>query len=198
LSKKEEQSEATRIALIGAAKKLFAARGYGGVSMEEVVRNAGVTRGALYHHYSGKKDLFQAVYETVEREVTEAIATDALQGHSPWEMSQIGWRSFLDRCRDDSVSRIVLLDAPSVLGVEAFRAVADQYGGALVRANIQALIEAGELEQQPVEPLARILTGALIEGAISIAQSNEPETTRDQMSAAIERLMEGMRVSRSA
>ena len=92
--------------------------------------------------------------------------------------------------------RIVLLDAPSVLGSEQWREIADRYGGALVRANLQALIEAGEIEPQPVEPLGRILMGALIEAAIAIAEADDPDAATVEMAAAIERVIGGLRVKR--
>ncbi len=192
-TKKEQQAEATRAKLIATARQLFAERGYGAVGTEQIVRDAGLTRGALYHHFQGKQQLFEAVYEQLEQEVTEQVARAALSGGDIWEAFEIGWRSFLGACRDPAVRRIVLLDAPAVLGVKRFREIADRYGGALVRANIEALVEAGELEPQPVEPLSRILTGALTESAISIAESDDPEATSAEMAAAIGRLMSGMR-----
>ena len=192
-TKKERRAEATRAKLIATARELFAERGYGAVGTEQIVRDAGLTRGALYHHFQGKQELFEAVYEQLEQQVTEQVSRAALSGGDIWEASEIGWRSFLDACRDPAVRRIVLLDAPAVLGVKRFREIADLYGGALVRANIEALVEAGELEPQPVEPLSRILTGALTESAISIAESDDPEATSAEMAAAIGRLMSGMR-----
>lgn len=193
LTKKQEQAETTRAGLIAVARELFAEQGYAGTSLEQIVGRAGVTRGALYHHFDGKRELFAAVYEQVESETTQRVAEAALAGSDVWQASQIGWRSFLDVCRDPAVRRIVLIDAPSVLGSEQWREIADRYGGALVRANLQALIDAGEIEQQPVAPLGRILMGALIEGAIAIAESDDPDAAADQMGAAVERVMAGMR-----
>ncbi|MGB2693667.1 MAG: helix-turn-helix domain-containing protein [Dehalococcoidia bacterium] len=193
-NRKAGQAEATRVALMAAAREMFAERGYSGVSAEEIVARAGVTRGALYHHFEGKKGLFAAVYEEIERETVERIAARALEGADIWDASQIGWRAFLDECRDPAVSRIALLDAPSVLGLEHWREIADRYGGAMVRANLEALMDAGEIERQPVVPAARILTGALIEGAIAVAEAPDPDAAIERMSGAVERLFAGLRL----
>ena len=116
---KAEQSEATRAALIAAAHSLFAERGYAAVGTEEIVRAAGLTRGALYHHFAGKLELFQAVYEDVERRLVEQIAASAMPGAGdPLQALHAGAQAFLDACEDPAVQRIALLDAPSVLGWE--------------------------------------------------------------------------------
>jgi AcrR family transcriptional regulator len=195
-TKKQEQAETTRGELVSVARALFAEQGYGGTSLEQIVGRVGVTRGALYHHFAGKRELFAAVYEQVEAETTQQTAEAALAGSDVWQASQIGWRSFIDACRKPDVRRIVLLDAQSVLGSERYREIADRHGGALVRANLQALIDAGEIEPQPVEPLARILTGALIEAGIAIAEADDPDAATSEMSAAIERLIGGLRSKR--
>src|SRR2546421_10951846 len=106
---KAEQSEATRGALVAAARELFAERGYAAVGTEEIVRAAGVTRGALYHHFSGKKQLFQAVYEDVEQKLVERIAESAISSASdPLQALHAGAQAFLDACEDPAVQRIAL------------------------------------------------------------------------------------------
>ena len=116
-----------------AARKLFAKRGYADVGTEEIVRRAGVTRGALYHHFSGKEDLFRAVAEQVEEEMTRKSAEAALAHQDPWEQQRAASEAFLDACLDPAVQRIILLDAPSVLGPKAWREIAAKYGLALVQ-----------------------------------------------------------------
>ena len=113
---KAQQSEATRAELVGAARRLFAEHGYGGVGTEEIVRAAGVTRGALYHHFAGKKDLFRAVYEDIERELVEQIAAVAVSAGDPVSALRAGAQAWLDACEEPDVQQIALLDAPSVLG----------------------------------------------------------------------------------
>src|ERR1700751_2752847 len=117
-SRKAEQSLQTSAALIAAARQLFAQRGYADVGTEEIVRAAGVTRGALYHHFAGKRDLFEAVYERIEVELAERIAATALQDNpaSPREAMGAGTEMFLAASAEPETQRIVLLDGPSVLG----------------------------------------------------------------------------------
>jgi AcrR family transcriptional regulator len=189
-----ERSEATRKALVAVARKLFAKRGFADVGTEEIVRRAGVTRGALYHHFSGKEDLFRAVAEQVEEEMTRKSAEAALAHDDPWEQQRAGWEAFLDACLDPAVQRIILLDAPSVLGPKVWREIASRYGLALVQFGIQSLIDAGLIAKQPVDPLAHLVIGALSEAAVVIAQAEDTTATRAEMGAALERLMTGLRV----
>jgi len=188
-----ERSEATRKALVDIGRKLFAKRGYADVGTEEIVRRAGVTRGALYHHFSGKEDLFRAVAEQVEEEMTRKSAEAALAHQDPWEQQRAGWEAFLDACLDPAVQRIILLDAPSVLGPKAWREIASKYGLALVQFGLLSLMEAGLIEEQPVDPLAHLVIGALSEAAVVIAQAEDTEAARTEMGAALERLMVGLR-----
>ena len=189
-----ERSVATRKALVDVARRLFAKRGYADVGTEEIVRRAGVTRGALYHHFSGKEDLFRAVAEQVEEEMTRKSAEAALAHQDPWEQQRAGWDAFLDACLDPAVQRIILLDAPSVLGPKAWREIASKYGLALVQFGIQSLIDAGLIAKQPVDPLAHLVIGALSEAAVVIAQAEDTEAARTEMGAALERLMTGLRI----
>jgi AcrR family transcriptional regulator len=188
-----ERSEATRKALVDVGRKLFAKRGYADVGTEEIVRRAGVTRGALYHHFSGKEDLFRAVAEQVEEEMTRKSAEAALAHQDPWEQQRAGWEAFLDACLDPAVQRIILLDAPSVLGPKAWREIASKYGLALVQFGLGSLMEAGLIDEQPIDPLAHLVIGALSEAAVVIAQAEDTEAARAEMGTALERLMVGLR-----
>src|SRR5277367_940157 len=153
-SKHSLRSEATREKLIVAARRLFAERGYASVGTEEIVQAAGVTRGALYHQYRDKADLFAAVAETVEAEVTQRIAEGALAaGADPIAALRAGGRMFLEVCAEPEVERILLLDAPSVLGWQTWRELGMRYGLGLVQGTLQAAIEAGAIDPLPVKPL---------------------------------------------
>jgi len=188
------RSEATRAALVAAARSLFAARGYARVGTEEIVRLAGVTRGALYHHFSDKRELFEAVYERVEAELAERIATGALEANasSPLEAMQAGAEMFLAACTEPEAQRIVLLDGPSVLGWDRWREIAAEHGLGLIEATLQAAIDAGAIERQPVGPLAHVLMGALDEAAMLVARAEDPEATRREVTRTIERLLGGL------
>jgi AcrR family transcriptional regulator len=188
---KADRSQATRAALIATARELFAARGYAAVGTEEIVRAAGVTRGALYHHFDGKLELFAAVYEQVEAELVQSIAAAVdVPGATPLQVLQTGAQAFLDACESDpAVQRIALLDAPSVLGWERWREIGLRYGLGLVRGTIEAAVEAGEVEPQPAEPLAHLMLGAIDEGALLIARANDGGETRRQVGASLEKVL---------
>src|SRR5437870_4859596 len=191
---KAEQAEATRGALIAAARALFAERGYAAVGTEEIVRAAGVTRGALYHHFAGKQELFQTVYESVEQQLVEQIAASAVAGASdPLEALRAGAQAFLDACEDPAVQRVALVDAPSVLGWEQWREIGLHYGLGLVQATLQAAIDAGQIDPQSVGPLAHLLLGAIDEGAMLIARADDDGATREQVGASVERFLEALR-----
>jgi AcrR family transcriptional regulator len=188
----EERSEKTRAALTSAARRLFADRGYAGVGTEEIVRAAGVTRGALYHHFSGKPDLLEAVYEQIEGEITQKIATGALAGSDPLEALHAGSEMFLDVCLEPEVQRIVLLDAPAVLGWERWREIAADHGLGLIEAALGAAMEAGQIARQPLRPLAHVLMGALDEAAMLVARADDTEAARAEVGATLASLLEGL------
>ena len=188
----EERSEATRATLIAAARRLFAERGYAGVGTEEIVRAAGVTRGALYHHFAGKPELLEAVYREVEAEITRKIAAGALGGSDPLEALRAGSEMFLDACLEPEVQRIVLLDAPAVLGWERWREIAADHGLGLIEAALAAAMDAGRIARQPVRPLAHVLMGALDEAAMLVARAEDTEAARAEVGATLESLLEGL------
>jgi AcrR family transcriptional regulator len=188
--KQAARSEATRAALIAAGRRLFGDRGYAAVGTEEVVREAGVTRGALYHQFRDKTDLFDAVVTVVEADVTRQVVEGALsRATDPVEALRTGARVFLDACAQPEVERILLLDAPGVLGWARWREIGEQHGLGVIMAALQAVIEAGALPAQPVRPLAHLLLGALDEAALVVARAPDREAARQEMLAALERLL---------
>jgi AcrR family transcriptional regulator len=189
-----ERAEGTRALLIDVARRLFGERGYVSVSTEEIVRTAEVTRGALYHHFNGKKELFKAVYEEIERKNVERIAAVAATESDPWRQQLAAVGAFLDACQEPYVQQIALIDAPSVLGWEEWHEVEERYGLGLVQAGLQLLIQANVIEEQPVEPLAHLILGALTEAGMVIAQADDPDRARKEVGEAVERLLEGLRI----
>ncbi len=189
-----ERSEATRGALIAAARPLFGARGYADVGTEEIVRAAGVTRGALYHHFDGKRELFAAVYEQIEAELAERIAAGALQANasSPLEAMRAGTEMFLVASTEPETQRIVLLDGPAVLGWDRWREIAAVHGLGLIEATLAAAIEAGAIDPQPVKPLAHVLMGALDEAAMLVARAEDPEAMKAEVAATLGALLDGL------
>jgi AcrR family transcriptional regulator len=189
-----ERSESTRAALIKAARTLFAERGYADVGTEEIVKVAGVTRGALYHHFAGKRELFEAVYEKLEAELAERIAEGALKANAeaPMEALRAGVRMALEASTEPEVQRIALLDGPSVLGWDRWREIAAEYGLGMVEAVLGAAIEAGEIPAQPPRPLAHVLMGALDEAAMLIARAEDPEGMREDVGRTFEFLLNSL------
>jgi len=190
-----ERSQSTRAALVNAARPLFAERGYATVGTEEIVRAAGVTRGALYHHFDGKIELFAAVYEAIEEQLAERIAKGALEANaaSPLEAMRVGLEMFLQACTEPEVQQIALLDGPSVLGWDRWREIGAAHGLGLIEASLQAAIDAGALEAQPVKTLAHILMGGLDEGAMLIVRSEDPDSAREEVSRTFELLLDALR-----
>jgi AcrR family transcriptional regulator len=194
-SKREQRSDATRAALISAARTLFAEHGYAAVATEEIVGRAEVTRGALYHHFRDKQELFRVVHEGVEEEMVASIARDMQDAATadPYELLVVGVRSFLDACTDPSFAQIALLDAPTVLGWEAWREIDARHGLGLVTAGLQGAMDAGALRRQDVRPLAHLFLGALGEAAMVIAHAADPVAERAGVELAALSLLEGLR-----
>jgi AcrR family transcriptional regulator len=190
------RAEATRAGLVATARRLFAERGYAGVGTEEVVRHANVTRGALYHHFHDKRDLFRAVHEQVESELVASIARELEGIADPRELLQVGVRSFLDACMDPEVIRIALVDAPAVLGWEEWREIDARYGLGLITGGLRIAMDAGLVEERPVEPLAHLLLGAMGEAALLIANAEDPRAARLEVEEPLLALVEGLTVSR--
>jgi AcrR family transcriptional regulator len=193
-TKQDLRSEATRQRLTAAARSLFAERGYAGVGTEQIVQAAGVTRGALYHQFRDKADLFAAAAETIHAEIAERITAGARADGpvEPMIALHAGVRRFLEVCADPAVERILFLDAPAVLGWQAWRDMADRYGLGLLQQGIKAGIDAGAITPQPVVPLAHALLGAVAECAIYIARAEDPEAARRECTAVLQQLLDGL------
>jgi AcrR family transcriptional regulator len=191
--RREAEARATREALIDAAQQLFTQRGYSAVGTEEIVARAKVTRGALYHHFEDKRDLFRAVFERVEEQLVEGIAAKMKAADDPWDLMMAGMRAFLDACESPSVKQISLTDAPAVLGWEEWREVDNRHGLGLTRAALQSAVDAGALRPITVEPMAHLLVAALSEAAFVIAHSERPRRARGEVEEALVQLVEGMR-----
>ncbi|GAA4690069.1 TetR/AcrR family transcriptional regulator [Nocardioides conyzicola] len=190
------RSAATRAALVTAARPLFAERGYAGVGTDEIARAAGVSRGALYHQFAGKEELFAAVYEQVEAELTAEIDVafaDAFDA-GPMVAVQAGIDAWLRASMNPEVQRIVLIEAPAALGWERWREIGRRYAVGLVEGAVSGLISAGVFEPQPVTPLAHLLVGALEEGTLYAARAEDREQALREVGAALLRLFEGLAV----
>ena len=192
-SRKAEQSEATRAALVAAARELFATKGFTETSTEEIVQRAQVTRGALYHHYRDKEDLFRAVFEEIETEMARRTMKAALKGSSPLERIQLGFADYLDACLEPAVQRIVLIEGPSVLGWDQWHEIDVCLLFAPVETGLKEAMAASEIDDQPADALAHLLFGAASQASLVVARAAKPRKARAEAGAALHRLIEGLR-----
>jgi len=184
-----ERTRATRGALLAAGRQLFAEKGYAGAGREEIVALAGVTRGALHHHFGDKVGLFQAVVEEIETEVTAAVR-DAGEsaGGDMRQALVVGSMRFLDCALEPEFQR-VMLDAPAVLGWREWREIRECHGLGLTKLALTAAMESGAIEAQPVDPLAHMLLAALHEAAMLVAQSADQDAARAEVGETVERFL---------
>ncbi|MGW5673586.1 TetR/AcrR family transcriptional regulator [Streptomyces sp. NPDC003860] len=192
-----EQRAATRRALLAEGRRRFAADGYHDVVLAEVAAAVGVTKGAAYHHFASKAGLFRAVIAEVQTELGERVAAAADAHADPWEQLRAGCRAFLAAGADPAVRRIVLVDAPTVLGWDEWRAMDDDASARHLAEALESLVAAGVIADQPVAPLARLLSGAMNETAIWLARSTAPSALTDA-EQALDRLLSGLRTQESA
>lgn len=187
------QRERSRATLVDEGARLFAARGYAAVGLEEIVRAAGVTKGALYHHFGSKAELFRAVLERVQQDVAARVEAAADAEPDPWSQLEAGCRAFLEASTAQDVQQVMLIDGPAVLGWEQWRAIDEATSGRLLAAALTALIEAGIVVRQPVEPLTRLLSGAMNEAALWLARSADPARDLVDTWTALSRLLSSLR-----
>jgi AcrR family transcriptional regulator len=189
-----ERSAATQAALISAARRLWGERGYAEVGTPEIAEAAGVTRGAMYHQYADKAALFRAVIDAVETEAMERLSAAVLAAEpaSPAAALRIAADAWLQIATEPEIRRLVLLDAPAVLGWEAFRELNQRYGLGMTEQLLAGAIEAGELRAQPVRPLATVLLGAIDEAAMVIAGAADPAAAQAEVRAVVHDLLDGL------
>jgi AcrR family transcriptional regulator len=189
------KAEATRRGLIAAARKLFGEQGYTGTSVEGVVKAAGVTKGAMYHHFRDKDDLFRAVVEQVKVDVTAQAADSFYDDPEDDDALQRVHRLFIamiDAHLDPAVQRISIIDARSVFDAATRRDLATRYEAALLRGAFRSAMRAGAIEQQPVGPLAHIVAGALGEACALIAEAEDKDAARAEVIDVLARLIDGL------
>jgi AcrR family transcriptional regulator len=190
--------DATRASLIAVARSLFGEQGYAETSADEIVAAAGVTKGALYHHFDGKEDLFRAVFEQVELEISDLAAALFLNVPDPWEALTRGCALWVEAYLDPAVQRIVLTDARAVLGSAEVRVIESRYGAVALRGALRKAVNAGVIARRPLRPLSQMLAGALGEACLYIAESDDPEQARAEVIDLIETMMSGFRTSPDA
>jgi AcrR family transcriptional regulator len=209
-TRRDEHVADTRQSLVETARRLFTSQGYAATGTEEIVAGARVTRGALYHHFRDKTDLFRAVMEQVAREVAEQLIEAELgrRADTPgpadagsaeagpadaWDEVRDGLRAFLDLCVvTDDFQRIVLVEGPAVLGHEAWDDLVAQYGSNLLGQWLTRAMEEGRIESVPVQPLTRLLIAMISESSLYIARAEDRPAARAEMGQVIDRLLGGL------
>jgi AcrR family transcriptional regulator len=172
-----------------AARALFAKRGYAGVTLEEIIRAAGVTRGALYHHFEDKQDLFRAIIQEIEQEIDERMLSTGGSDLSGLDRFRVAIRVFLESCTQPDVARILLIDGPSVLGWQEWREIDTLPALRLIEAGLEELAEHDWIAPQPFKPLSHLIYGALIEAGLYLATTADPEKELPEMHASLEHLL---------
>jgi AcrR family transcriptional regulator len=187
----------SRERLVAVATELFGERGYHQTGTEEIVRRSGVTRGSLYHHFEDKTALFEEVFDRADQKVSSrvrAAAKAAVEGgEDPWSVFLAGWDAVLDTAIDEPLQRIRVVDAPAVLGWQRWQERNARYTIANIEAGLVRLLEHGVLAPQPVAPLAVLLMGLSNQAVAAIAGAENPLQARQDIGAAVRRLVEGLR-----
>jgi AcrR family transcriptional regulator len=187
-----EKGLTTRQRILAVATRLFTEAGYEATSVETILTACAVSRGALYHHFGSKHELFQAVFEAIEAEIANATV-DASRGITdPAESLRAGCKAFLELARVDRIRQIALVDAPSVLGWQKWRKIEERHGFGLLKAGVKAAAKARGLKREPVEELAHMLLAALIEAGLLIARAENPALATRSTMAALDRLIDGI------
>jgi len=189
-----DRSASTRAALIEAGRRLFAEHGFAGVGTEAIVAEAQVSRGALYHHYADKTALFDDVFQVVERDAAQRLAESAARNgdDDARTVMQRALDEWFEACDDPEVYRILLIDAPSVLGWSRFRELCLHHVLGLIESLLEVGMAAGKFTRQPVRPLAHVLIAAADEAALYIVGSDDRATAKAEMRAVVGRLFDAL------
>ena len=186
------QAEATRSLLIDVARRMFTEQGYAATSIDDIIRQAGVAHGALYHHFPGKEALFQAVYQAVEAEVVEAVVEAAAAQSSPWDAVRAGLSTFLDACLEPSFRRIVVLDSVSVLQAKAMELGIDPVELPMLRNILTPLLGTTTFDGMAVDALAHVALGGLYGASLYIARAPDLLVARAEVDRVLDTLISGL------
>lgn len=187
------QAESTRKTLCRHARQVFAEEGYAEAATDEIVRRAGVTKGALYHHFENKLELYRAVVAEMEEELVSGVEAAAAPHRDPWKRLQAMARAYLDACLDSELARILVLEAPAVLGWREWCSLARGHEIAVFAEALRQVAAAGLVAETETETAAQVLLGALNTAARVIATAPDPKAARSQVEETIERLLVGLR-----
>lgn len=179
---------------MAAARQLFGGQGFAATTVDQVAAAANLAKGAVYHHFPGKEALFEAVFEAACADVVGQVRVVAAQTQDILEAMAAGAAAYFDACSEGEFRRIILQDGPAVLGWERWRQIDAEHFGRMAPAVLATAMEQGLIARQPVEPLARLLLGAMTEAAAACAASEAPRLTGAEHVAAFRTILEGLRV----
>ena len=191
-SLRAEHVRQTRAALVAAARELFGRNGYAGTPVEEIASRAGVTIGALYHHFPTKTALFETVFEELHVELLDSSGKAARRGRDPIDQLARAFESFLDAVLDPAVQRIAITDATAVLGLERYIELDERYAFGAIVAALEAAKADGAVTTRDPETAARLLLGAITRGAMLIANAEDPRRTRNAVARSLRELLAGL------
>jgi AcrR family transcriptional regulator len=192
-TRREEYTEATRQALLAAGRDIFATEGYQAAGIEAISRAARVTRGAFYHHFADKKALFDAVVVEMQIEATAKVQEKSRVERKTWDRLSVGINAYLDVCIEPAYGRIVIQEAPAVLGNARFREIEEAYPMALLTATLNALKRQGELEFDDIELLSRMVDAMICKLALMLPEASDPKKLRARGQKIIGSLLAGFR-----
>ncbi len=191
-SRRQQYSAATKRALVDVATDLFTEQGYAGTSLDEIVAGAQVTKGALYHHFSGKQALFEAVFEKVEAEASKRIGTTVRRTRDPWEKATLGLREFLAVVQQPAYSRIVVQEGPVVLGYERYREQEERSTFGIVQEIVASVLDAYDLEPSMVETFSRVFFGAMSAAGAAVSSAEDTRRASAEVEATIAFILAGL------
>lgn len=194
-NKKVIQGQVTVVRLLSIAQKTFAERGYAATRTQDIIDEAGVTKGALYHHFPSKSHLFEAVYRSIESEMGERISTAAAKARDPWDSLLRGCFAYLESSQEREWQRILRVDGPAVLGLETWAKIDREYGLDRLLPFLKHLKDTGIIQVPSVEAFGRQLTGAMNEATFWIAQHEKPKRALAESKKTLRLLLEGVRPS---
>lgn len=189
-----ERRAVTRARILGAARELFGRDGYHNTSIEAILQTAGVTKGALYHHFNDKQQVLRAVYEDLEGALVAQLADTAAAHDDPIDALRAGMRAFLHACLDPAFCQIALVDAPAALGWQTWRDIDAHYGFGLLRAGVDLAIAAGRMAPLPTDHLAHVLLAALMEAALLTTRSPSPTAALEDIAATLDAILDGLSI----
>jgi AcrR family transcriptional regulator len=191
--RRQEYSETTRAAIVSAAIRCFTADGFAKASIDAIAEAARVTKGAVYHHFKDKADLFEAAFVAMEERLLAKLATGVAGVDDPWDLVAVGLDVFLAECCQEDFRRIALEEAPVALGWSRWKAIEEEYFLGVATAALEGLAEQGQIVILPGDLTARMVLAATGEAGLALASSSDPDGDRTRFGAVIMQFIKGLR-----